>query len=183
LDQRVLQLYKWLTLSHTVSRDHAILQLYVCTVIIIYLYNSAALTREICRRRAMLARCANNTRRLFTESAGHKQTWASAHRGKWGQLTPWKNGWKIKKRKHAKNSSFLCLCYILRAMRVGRCRERRYADHIFIQIYCRMHYFVVKFQNFLRLRRQGGIDPPNQKSSGRSWLLTSVLCNIFNNNS
>ena len=52
---------------------------------------------------------------------------------------PWKNGWKIKKRKHAKKSSFLCLCYILRAIRAGRCRERRYAYHIFIQIYFRMH--------------------------------------------
>jgi len=31
-------------------------------------------------------------------------TWASAHRVKWGQL---KNGWKIKKRKRAKKSSFL----------------------------------------------------------------------------
>jgi len=30
----------------------------------------------------------------------------SAHRGKWGQLTPWKNGWKIKKRKHAKRAVF-----------------------------------------------------------------------------
>ena len=30
-------------------------------------------------------------------------------------------------------SSFLCFCYILRAIRAGRCRERRYADHIFIQ--------------------------------------------------
>jgi len=29
---------------------------------------------------------------------------ASAHRGKWGQLTPLENGWKIKKRKHAKKS-------------------------------------------------------------------------------
>jgi len=58
-------------------------------------------------------------------------TWASAHRGKWGQLTPLENGWKIKKRKHAKQSSFLYLCYILRAIRAGRCRERRYADHIF----------------------------------------------------
>ena len=29
-------------------------------------------------------------------------TWPSAHMGKWGQLTLWKNGWKIKKRKHAK---------------------------------------------------------------------------------
>jgi len=38
-------------------------------------------------------------------------------------------------------------CYknILRAIRAGRCRERRYADHIFIQIYIRMHNFVVKF--------------------------------------
>jgi len=56
------------------------------------------------------------------------------------------------------------LCYILRAIRAGRCRERRYADLIFIQIYFRMHHFVViaYFLNILRLRRQGGIDPPNQ---------------------
>jgi len=46
-----------------------------------------------------------------------------------------------------------------RAIRTGRCRERRYADHIFIQTYFRMHHFVVKFHNFLRVRRQGGIDP------------------------
>ena len=71
--------------------------------------------------------------------------WASARRGKLGQLTPLKNKWKIKKRKHAKKSSFLCLCYIVRAIRAGRCRERRYADHIFIQIYFRMHHFVFKF--------------------------------------
>jgi len=38
--------------------------------------------------------------------------------------------------------------YILRAIRAGRCRERRYADHIFIQIYFRMHHFVVKFSKF-----------------------------------
>ena len=55
---------------------------------------------------------------------------------------------KIKKQKHAKNSSFLCLCYILRAIRAGRCRERRYADHISIQIYFRKHHFVVKFSKF-----------------------------------
>jgi len=30
----------------------------------------------------------------------------------------------------------------------GRCRERRYADHIFIQIYFRMHHFVVEFSQF-----------------------------------
>ena len=83
--------------------------------------------------------------------------WASAHWGKWGQLTPLlKNGLKIKKRKRAKKSSFL---NILIAIRAGRCRERRYADHIFIQMYFRMHHFVVKFSKKIRLRRQGGIDP------------------------
>jgi len=37
------------------------------------------------------------------------------------------------------------MLYFLRAIRAGRCRERRYADHIFIQINFRMHHFVVKF--------------------------------------
>jgi len=48
----------------------------------------------------------------------------------------------------------------LRAIRAGRCRERRYADHIFIQIYFRMHHFVVKFstKNFA----SGGKGSPNQ---------------------
>jgi len=61
-------------------------------------------------------------------------------------------------------NSFLCLCYILRAISAGRCRERSYADHIFIQIYVLQNApFRSKiFQNFLRLWRQGGIDPPNQ---------------------
>jgi len=30
----------------------------------------------------------------------------------------------------------------------SRVRERRYADHIFIQIYFRMHHFVAKFSKF-----------------------------------
>jgi len=51
-------------------------------------------------------------------------TWASAHRGKWGQLTPWKNGQKIKKRKHAK-------------------KQKRAFFH-----YSRLHHFVVKFSTF-----------------------------------
>jgi len=44
------------------------------------------------------------------------------------------------------------------------CRERRYADHIFIiQSYYRVHHFVVKFsKKILRLRRQRGIDPPSR---------------------
>jgi len=40
------------------------------------------------------------------------------------------------------------LCYILRAIRAGRYRDRRYADHVFIRIYFRMHHFVVKFSKF-----------------------------------
>jgi len=43
---------------------------------------------------------------------------------------------------------FSMFMYILRAIRAGRWRERRYADHIFIQIYFRMHRFVVKFSKF-----------------------------------
>ena len=75
-------------------------------------------------------------------------SWASAHRGKWGQLTPHgKMDEKLKSENMQKKSSFLCLCYILRAIRAGKCRERRYADHIFIQIYFRMHHFVVKFSS------------------------------------
>jgi len=73
----------------------------------------------------------------------------------------WKNGWKIKKQKHAKKGSFLCLCYILRAIGAGRCRERRYADHIFIQIYFRMHHFVVKFSK-KSPQAERGHWPPNQ---------------------
>jgi len=63
--------------------------------------------------------------------------WASAHRGKLGQLTPGKMDENLKSENMQKKSSFLCLCYILRAIRAGRCRERRYADHIFIQKYFR----------------------------------------------
>jgi len=69
---------------------------------------------------------------------------------------------KIKKRKHAKNSSVLCLCYILRAIGAGRRRERRYADHIFIQIYFRMHRFVVKFSKSSSPQAARGHWPPNQ---------------------
>jgi len=39
-------------------------------------------------------------------------------------------------------------------------RSALYADYICIQTYFRMHHFVVNFQTFLRLRWQGGIDPP-----------------------
>ena len=59
---------------------------------------------------------------------------------------------KLKSEYTQKQSSFLCLCYISRAIRAGRCRERRYADHIFIRIYFRMHRVVVRFSNFSSLR-------------------------------
>jgi len=58
---------------------------------------------------------------------------------------PGKMDEKLKSENMQKKSSFLSLCYILRAIGAGRCRERRYADHIFIQIYFRMHHFVAKF--------------------------------------
>jgi len=62
---------------------------------------------------------------------------------------------KLKKRKRAKKSSFL---NVLRAIRAGRCRERRYADHIFIQIYFTMHHFVVKFsKNFFASGGKGAL--------------------------
>jgi len=75
---------------------------------------------------------------------------------------PLENGWKIKKRKHATKRSFLYLCYILRAIRAGSCRERRYVDHIFIQIYFRMHHFVVNFSKFSSPQAASGHWPPNQ---------------------
>ena len=59
---------------------------------------------------------------------------------------PGKMDEKLKSENMQKKISFLCLVsYILREMRAGRCREQRYADHIFIQICFRMHHFVVKF--------------------------------------
>jgi len=68
--------------------------------------------------------------------------WASAHRGKLGQLTPLENGWKIKKRKHAKRAVFW--------MGGGP------------QIYFRMYHFVVKFSKFSSLQAARGHWPPNQ---------------------
>ena len=40
---------------------------------------------------------------------------------------PGKTDEKLKSENMQKNSSFLCLCYILRAIMAGSCRERRYA--------------------------------------------------------
>ena len=62
--------------------------------------------------------------------------------------SPGKMDEKLKSGNMQKKSSFPRSCYILRIIMAGRCRERRYGDHIFIQIYFRMHDFVVKFSNF-----------------------------------
>jgi len=97
------------------------------------------------------------------------------HIGANGSADPWKNGWIIRKRKHAKKISFLCLCYILRAIGAGRCRERRYADHIFIQVYFCMHHFVVNFNIFFASGGKGALIPL-PKSCGRSWLSYFRLC-------
>ena len=78
----------------------------------------------------------------------------------------WPPGKKLTKNwkaKTCKKIRFLCLCYILRAIRAGRCRERRYADHIFIQIYFRMHHSVVKFSKFSSPQAARGHWPLNQK--------------------
>jgi len=55
---------------------------------------------------------------------------------------------KLKSENMQKRAVFYVYAYILRAIAAGRCRERRYADNIFIQIYFRTHYFVVKFSKF-----------------------------------
>jgi len=58
---------------------------------------------------------------------------------------PGKMDEKLESENICKKSSFL---NILRAIRAGSCIERRYADHIFIQMYFRIHHFVVEFSKF-----------------------------------
>ena len=79
----------------------------------------------------------------------------------WAIWPPEKMDEKLKS-ENMQKGSFLCLCYILRAIRAGRCRERRYADHIFIHIYLRMHHFVVEFSKFSSPLAARGHWPPNQ---------------------
>ena len=71
----------------------------------------------------------------------------------------WKMDEKLKSENTQKRAVF-CVCYILRAIKAGRCREQRYADHIFIQIYFRMHHFVVKFSKFSSPQVARGHWPP-----------------------
>ena len=48
-----------------------------------------------------------------------------------------------------------------------------YADHIFIQIYFRMHHFVVKFSNFSSPQAARGSDPLNQNPADA---IAAVVC-------
>jgi len=84
---------------------------------------------------------------------------ASAHRGKWGQLTPCgKIDEKLKSENVQKRAVFMFMLYF-DSNQGGRCRQRRYADHIFIRIYFRMHHFVVKFSKFSSPQTARVIDP------------------------
>ena len=84
----------------------------------------------------------------------------------WGQMgsadSPLEKWIKKLTSENMQKDSFLCLCYILRAIRAGRCRERRYSDHIFIQICFRMLHFVVKFSQFCSPQAARGHWLPNQ---------------------
>jgi len=84
---------------------------------------------------------------------------------------------KLKSENMQKRAVFYVEAYviILRAIWVGRCRERRYADHIFIEIYFRMHHFVVKFSKFSSPQAARGIDPPNQNPADVPGLPTCLL--------
>ena len=101
-------------------------------------------------------------------------------RGKLGQLTPWKMDETLKKLKHAKKSIF---SEYFERIRAGRCRERRYAaDHIFIQIYFRMHHFVVKFSKISSPQAARGHWSPNQNPAdppvGRPWSKDGFTPNV-----
>jgi len=77
---------------------------------------------------------------------------ASAYSGKWGQ--PWEMDEKLKSENMQKEQ------FSESGWGKGRCRERRYADHIFIQMYFRMHRFVVKFSQFSSPQAAGGALTP-----------------------
>ena len=81
----------------------------------------------------------------------------SAHRGKWGQLTlPWKNGWKIKKRKHAKWAVFyVSVIFWEQSGQADVENGAMLTTYLF-----RMHILIVKFSNFSSPQAASGHWPP-----------------------
>ena len=77
-----------------------------------------------------------------------------------GSDDPLENGWKTKKRKHAKKSSFLCLCYIFESNQAGR-RTALCWPHIYLDILQNALFRSQIFTSFFASGRQAarGIDP------------------------
>ena len=86
---------------------------------------------------------------------------------------PWKNGWKIKKRKHAKKSSFLNGVW-------GKWYEWWLIGHAdaysFIQMYFRMHHFVVSLKKFSMPQVARGHWPPKENPAD------ALVCMYTENN-
>ena len=84
--------------------------------------------------------------------------WASAHRGKWRQLTPWKMDEKLTSENMQKRAVFYIFVTVWE--KSGQTDVENGA--IYSDILQNAPFCSQMFKNFLRLRRQGGIDPPNQ---------------------
>ena len=83
---------------------------------------------------------------------------------------------KLKSRNMQKGAVFyVYVIFWQQSGQAGKCRERRYADHIFIQIYLRMLHFVVKFKKKC-FRWQGALTPlTNMLRNGRSGIIIIII--------
>ena len=82
---------------------------------------------------------------------------------------------KLKSENMPKSAVFLCLCYILKAIRSGRCRQRRYADHIiYADILQNAPFHSQIFTIFFASGDKGGIDPPNQNPADVSDYMAAL---------
>ena len=91
------------------------------------------------------------------------EAWATAHKGKWGQLTPLEKMDENYKAKTCKKSSFLCLRLFFgeQSEQAGVENGARLTTY-WSQIYFRVHHFLVKFSKFSSPRAARGHWPPNQ---------------------
>jgi len=106
-------------------------------------------------------------------------TWASAHRGKWGQLTPWKKmNKKVKKRKHAKRAVFyVYVIFWEQSGQAGAENGAMLTTYLFRYTVLQNAPFrsqIFKIVFALALRRQGGIDPLTKIL--RTFLHTHYFC-------